>query len=326
MPQVGFCCKCGGGELVIDSPLDIIELDVANGGWTFQDFGRLEFFGADLWTDPLIFNQTLGYKSDELADDEEAQPVRYTYTPDLTRRWNVINTRWYYNGSSEWMQGSLPETHPLRPRRILTAHLAIPSASKSQVNRYRIWVNGVDTTGIVNNPWDPHTHGQGEDEFLPLPITFANSYEHVQIEVDIWYINTSGAAAEIVLHNMTARILFLYELRDIVTTRSVDVVVSTGESFTTTIDLVHPTFERDDSGGDYRSFAIAGTAMSAHTTSIPANDDPPIETFWFESAGNFPTVGLWDGKAATFAQSTEQNSSKYGPVQGTVATATVTPV
>ena len=224
----------------------------------------------------------------------QATPLRYTYDLDMTKDWNPLNSMWLRGGTSEWSIGSYPAGIPAGPERILNASLHPGAFTRfasgrttipgHPVDKYRVWVDDVDVTGIQD--WT------GPDGPVDLGISFPSTYARVNVAVDVWFAPKNGATKIEILWGQAfifdPQINFNYEFSNPLAI-SCEQTYSEGP-VTVTRDVL-ATVSKDTVPGQHYP---VGNEVVPYGCSIPSGYTKRSQLHTSDPIpGNFPSVGLW---------------------------------
>ena len=315
------CCSLTYGQFpsLVDVQVLPTELGTEEAtNWTRIDWDRHDLYATFSWVGTI-------------PASTQATPIRYTYNLDLTQNWNPLNTVWFrgFIGQSSW--GSFPTSVPASPRHIDTVSLrhggytqfagfSRDSIPRHPVNRFRVWVDGVDVTGIVDD--------SGSTGLIDLGLSFskAEPYKQVFIEVDIWFAPVPGEGTIQIPFGIATtrdpRILFDYEFRN-----DLSIPCSVTSSFAAGPWLrdVSATISHDSVWGTHYP---TGNELIPFTCEIPSGYRSKTTIFPDPIPGPFPTVGIWENTDTPEVMARAMSSQSNGQWQSatTSTTATVTKV
>ncbi len=315
------CCTVTYGQF--PTLVDVQPLPSELGTEETSNWTRINWPMRDFWTImKWVGTSPTSYQS---------SPVRYTYNLDLTEDWNPLNAMWLRGGTGTWCVGSYPENIPAKPRHIRTVSLTTGAFTNwvgigrtglpiHPVDKFRVWVDGVDVTGIKS-----HTGLPGGLIDLGLSFSKAEPYKQVFIDVDVWfapYDPAYPADIEIIWGNALShdpQINFDYEFRKPLTFLTDQQHSLTGQVYR---ESIAATVSTDSVWGTHYP---TGTEVIPWGCSIPSGYRKKSASVTHDLVpGPFPAVGLWGDTDTPEVLERAVSSNGWPYVQPATSSSTVT--
>lgn len=193
--HLGRCCHC---SFVGASQWTLLDCEVGPTGEVAGETGTWTRYGQNVFR-----GITARYSwATVIATASVVSPLRYTYTLDTTQTHNPVNIAMDQgiSGGVRHSVGTLSASHWLQPTAIdeTSLFLSVDSGTNTgsgiagdstiELYRIRVWIDGVDATGIVDAT--SFTLIGGQEVSLTSLIAWAEPYARQFVEIDVWWRTT----------------------------------------------------------------------------------------------------------------------------------------